>query len=212
MINKLEEKIKNLIPRIRDTNIYLGLVEILQSNNAYNKKYAVKTKDIEAKIGKSIGSHLTRMETAKIVRRIKKSAACFIVDSVDKTPKRFAHTETEIRRVIEKRTNELVNQIKRDKKLLKVCAETLRLDEGSGVEHILQEIMYPSDKNGTSLGNYNQLVRKLKKEGIRLIGFDELIWKRGGHRWYLTDEFIEQIQEEAEHNTTRSNEEIHAGN
>lgn len=183
----IEEKIKEKLPRVRDIKVYVDLVDHLYRLNAFDKKHAVKTRDLN-KIKKSPGGYLKKLSDAKILGIVKKGSARFMLNPVAPISRRFLHTSNEIKVARQENVQNLLNQIQENPSLLLAVSISLGL-KSSTLEDIMKAIEYSDDLSTArkQLENYNLAVLAIKKTGISLKDYDELHWMRGSYSWYIKD-------------------------
>jgi len=188
---EVRKELKKRLPKVRKQKVYLDLLKELHKRGATSKKIVLKTKQLEH-ISKDAGICLARLEKKKFVGIIKKGAARFLLDPIAKGSDCFCHTLPEIKKAREVRCLNLLKHIDGNPTLIAICAKVLGLKGKITLDNIKSKICYMDDRqrDKENLGNYNNIVRKLREKGIEMPNYDELIWLRGSYSWYIKEEFV----------------------
>jgi len=182
----IRKLIRKTLPRVRNVDRYVDIMYLLYKKAAVNKKTAVRTAEVDHLVEGNVFHPLKKLEKCKLIKRVRKSAVCFMFDASAAGKNSFLYTREQIRQARINGVKMLVKQVQNDGRLLLICLATIGMEGTEKLETVVEAVKYADDDTERkNLFNYNQIVQKFKQNKIILKGFDELVWRRGSHSWFI---------------------------
>lgn len=190
-MDDLENKIKQLVPEARNVGRLAEIIRVLLENNAIERQKAMSTTRIKKIMKFNPLACLKSLEKRQVVKRARKSSSCFIFSESGKDKEKFLHTKDEIRKARIRSVILLTEVLSTDKYSLDICVKVLGLRKTSSVDEVLEKIVYNSnrDEEKLSLLRYNVVISELKEQNRLPTSIGRLLWRRGGHLWYVCIDF-----------------------
>lgn len=184
------------LPGLRKTSLKkeVKILEEFVEKKKENPKGTIYSRNFSGRI-ENVGYHLGKLNEAGAIKSSYVEPVKVVVDLAEEDPaKRTKRGLKQIRKVRELRVSRLVEHATEEAVVFSVVCAVLSV---GSIEEAEAKISFSHNfgEERERFRNYNKVVEGIKKEKIKPIEYDFLLWRNAAKPWKLTDDFIYHLRD-----------------